>query len=244
MVLFSWRRLNPNYHIQLYNNEEMDLFVKQHVDDDFYQIYLNFPKSVMKSDFFRYLVLYEVGGIYSDMDTICREPADDWNDEKDNVNMIVGIEWFDKTSMQILQWTMAAKKKHPLMKLIIDEVMDYSRKRMMNGVEKDVVLSHEEVYNWTGPGIWSGTIMNYFKEVYNVEDWKEYFNMTKMDVRGRLVGDVYVLRRDGFNYFYGDEAKNVRVQHLFWGSWKNKHFLARLVSPIAERKELFFRCYT
>ena len=38
-----------------------------------------FPVKVMKTDFWRYAVLYEYGGIYADLDIEPKRPIEEWN---------------------------------------------------------------------------------------------------------------------------------------------------------------------
>lgn len=42
------------------------------------------PKSILKADFFRYLILFARGGVYTDIDTVSLKPIDEWisNNEK------------------------------------------------------------------------------------------------------------------------------------------------------------------
>ena len=65
------------HHVQewrfdLWGDRSFDFFIKKHWSDKMHwEILTNFPIQIVKLDIARYIIMYEMGGIYSDMDTFC-----------------------------------------------------------------------------------------------------------------------------------------------------------------------------
>tara|TARA_R110002012_G_scaffold263932_1_gene447173 strand:- start:1460 stop:2119 length:660 start_codon:yes stop_codon:yes gene_type:complete len=66
----SWEEYMPNLQRRLYLDDDIDTMVKQIVPH-YYSLYSQFNYFIEKIDFFRYVVLWEFGGIYADMDVEC-----------------------------------------------------------------------------------------------------------------------------------------------------------------------------
>ena len=66
------KKINKEFKYILWTDETMDIFVKKNYAN-FYKIYKSYKYDIQRCDVFRYLVLYKYGGIYLDMDIICKE---------------------------------------------------------------------------------------------------------------------------------------------------------------------------
>ena len=67
----SWKRLYPDFEYKFWTDEDIAKYIKKQplkYQDTFHTL----DKNIKKMDFFRYLILYEYGGIYVDMDFIAR----------------------------------------------------------------------------------------------------------------------------------------------------------------------------
>ena len=60
----SWKKLNPDYTVESYDNQRCEKFVREHYPQ--YEFVYNHLKSVRRFDFVRYLIVYHYGGIYAD----------------------------------------------------------------------------------------------------------------------------------------------------------------------------------
>ena len=74
-LMASWTRLNPGWEVRFYDDQMCREFVRTEFPE-YYQAYLALPKDVERSDFFRYLIVLHVGGVYADIDCECRAPLD------------------------------------------------------------------------------------------------------------------------------------------------------------------------
>ncbi|KAJ3074846.1 membrane-bound alpha-1,6- mannosyltransferase Initiation-specific [Quaeritorhiza haematococci] len=222
-AISTWLTKNPHFQHRLWTDVECDEFVKEKFPD-VWPAYNRLPKPVLKADFFRYLVVLGVGGVYSDIDTECLRPVDGWMDEFEGVRAVVGVEmdasdswnWWEviPRQLQFVQWTLAAVPDHPILQNVVSRILT----KITTSTNSD--LTSTSVMELTGPAIWTDTIYDYMKQ--NGHEWKEFRFMTE----ARMVNDTLILPITGFSpENYGMYARGVgdpqaRVRHLFYGSWK------------------------
>lgn len=117
-------------------------------------------------DFFRYLIIYQFGGIYADCDTLPLKSVEPLL----NTDFLAGIEenrmkhWLTfPASLGVTQYFFAAAPRHPLIKAAIDFIV--------NNAEM-----HTPTLEKTGPGLLSYLVLNQFKlPVRPVEDFGVFF---------------------------------------------------------------------
>ncbi|OAA54911.1 initiation-specific alpha-1,6-mannosyltransferase [Cordyceps fumosorosea ARSEF 2679] len=205
------------------------------------QAYEALPLPVLKADFFRYLILFARGGIYSDIDTFALQSADVWIPKaipRESVGMVIGIEadpdradWADWYSrrIQFCQWTIQSKPGHPILRETIARITNATLTLKANG-KLSSMHGSEGVVDLTGPAVWTDTIMDYFNDArffdMTASEGKiDFRNFTGMEVSKR-VGDVVVLPITGFSPGVGQMgAKDYDdpmafVKHDFEGTWK------------------------
>ncbi|KAJ3129936.1 hypothetical protein HK101_005164, partial [Irineochytrium annulatum] len=71
----SWRANNPSFRHILWTDAECDAFVREH-QPKYWESYDKLPSKVMRADFFRYLVVEKMGGVWADIDTECLRPIE------------------------------------------------------------------------------------------------------------------------------------------------------------------------
>jgi alpha 1,6-mannosyltransferase len=206
------------------------------------ETYHALPMPVLKADFFRYLILYARGGIYSDIDTYAIKSAIEWippQIPKETVGLVIGIEadpdrldWADWYSrrIQFCQWTIQAKPGHPVLRDIISRITNSTLTLKKAG--KLSGFKGNNVVDFTGPAIWTDVIMDYFNDerFFDMEHSKgkiDYRNFTGMETSKR-VGDVVVLPITSFSPGVGQMgAKDYDdpmafVKHDFEGKSSNE----------------------
>ncbi|KAF4986494.1 hypothetical protein FDECE_15921 [Fusarium decemcellulare] len=177
------------------------------------EAYRALPMPVLKADFFRYLILYARGGIYSDIDTYAIQSSVRWlpaQIPRETVGLIIGIEadpdrpdwaqWYSRR-IQFCQWTIQSKPGHPVLRDIITRVTKQTLNLKRQGkldsfIDRDVV-------EFTGPAVWTDAIMEYFNDerFFDLSVSKgtiDYKNFTGMETSKR-VGDVVVLPITSFS---------------------------------------------
>lgn len=210
---------------------------------DVLDAYKSLPLPVLRADFFRYLILYARGGIYSDIDTFALRSAIEWvptTIPRKSVGLVIGIEadpdredwaqWYSRR-IQFCQWTIQAKPGHPALREVISRITEETLKRKRDGTLLKTV--DKNVIEFTGPAVWTDVLFDYFndKKFFDIKatgavvDWR---NFTGMEVP-KKVGDVVVLPITGFSPGVRQmgakdyEDPQAMVRHDFEGTWKPEH---------------------
>jgi mannosyltransferase OCH1-like enzyme len=76
-VLDTWQKLNPNYLIKIYDDNECIKFLKKEYGQLYVDIFNYIKDGPVKADFWRICILYKKGGVYSDIDIEPLVPLDD-----------------------------------------------------------------------------------------------------------------------------------------------------------------------
>ena len=71
----SWKKYNPDYFYELWDDEDNREFIKAHYPD-FLKIFDRYDKPIKRADAIRYFYLYHYGGIYADLDFECLKNFD------------------------------------------------------------------------------------------------------------------------------------------------------------------------
>jgi hypothetical protein len=75
---WSWHELNPGLQTIIHDDAQAHECIKHLYGDEVSRIYAAFPLNVMRSDFWRYAILYAFGGIYADIDVQALRPLNMW----------------------------------------------------------------------------------------------------------------------------------------------------------------------
>lgn len=86
----SWKTLNPEWEYKYVSGKEREDFVLKNFGEEWHKIYLSYTAGVLKADLWRYMCLYINGGVYSDLDILCKKPIEYWLDTK--LNFVVSEE--------------------------------------------------------------------------------------------------------------------------------------------------------
>jgi len=72
------RLTNPRWQFHLVDDAKMDAFVKAHFHPFVHDAFVSIIPGVARADFWRYCVLYVLGGVYLDVDSRITRPLDAW----------------------------------------------------------------------------------------------------------------------------------------------------------------------
>ncbi|GJD11858.1 Initiation-specific alpha-1,6-mannosyltransferase [Galdieria sulphuraria] len=188
-------------------------------------LFLKLPKTILKVDLLRYLLLLHFGGVYSDIDTLCQKPVSDWTLGDENVSVIIGYEgglwefpgWEQETSekpfardVQLTTWTVASMPYHPL----IANMVHICIQKLVQMKTDD--LKTYDVMDFAGPGAWTDAVLEYISPFgYSGDD----IYATKVPLK---VQDIYILPAAGFDWNHNGDPKLACIRHLFVGSWKRR----------------------
>lgn len=143
------RERNPNYEYRFYSDEDIVEFIRNNYPSDILETYqmINPEYGPARADYFRYLLMYKVGGVYLDIKSNCDKSFDEIINEEDE---IILTHWKDRWGYDTLhndygeycQWVMMNVPGHPLLKRVINEVSQNIRSyTIQKGVGKFGVLA-------------------------------------------------------------------------------------------------------
>ncbi|GAA5974086.1 hypothetical protein JCM11641_003426 [Rhodosporidiobolus odoratus] len=157
--------------------------------------------AVLRSDFWRYLVLAVEGGVYADTDVTVLKPVEQWGEDVSwegkrppsylPPSLIFGVEadvgirhdWHDwwPRPLQISQWTMASARGHPVLLDTVRRVVEMS------------LLPEEtqpkSVMERTGPGPFTDAVLSYLFSSYR-KPWGSLRGLSPDGWRFRASRDV------------------------------------------------------
>lgn len=199
----SW--IDTGYDYRFYDDTRADNFMKT-LEDEFpgiYNIYDQLPIPVMKADLFRYCIVYRVGGIYADADTVLVDGK---------IDKLVGYDGFvcvAENKVHMCQWIFSAPKGCSLLKKVIDVIMN----KLLNLNISDAIRETTHyIHAITGPGAFTQAFREYLLENGETQDavnaWKADVCATEILSRNKMLVHPSSFHQD-------------TVRHLFSGSWEN-----------------------
>ena len=142
----SCKSKHADYQYILWTDETMDDFVKSSYPN-FYQTYISYKYNIQRCDAFRYMVLYAYGGIYLDMDIICKKKLDNL--------LTYDIVFVKSENIDIYtNWFLMSIPQHPFILYSIEQLSLTCNKYNFLG-------KHIHVYYSTGPLFLSNNINKY-----------------------------------------------------------------------------------
>lgn len=162
---------NPEYKYYYYNNDDIIDFIKGNYDNEVLRLYncINDCYGAAKSDFFRYLWIYRMGGVYLDIKSGLTKklsniikPFDEiilssWLNKqiiKYNFNKGYGEPHLNTGFGEFLQWNIISRKGHPFLKAVIDQVKLNIKLNNKKYIGKKLIL------HTTGPIVYTTEILN------------------------------------------------------------------------------------
>ena len=109
------QRLNPDYEMVLYDDEDMNNFIKLNFEENVYKCYLELNVGAAKADFWRYCILYKNGGVYLDIDSDILRPLDELIENSDQC-----IITREGNQGIFNNWIMIFQKSHPILLKVIE----------------------------------------------------------------------------------------------------------------------------
>lgn len=238
----TWITLNQKHRYEVMTKFSSESYVKEKFADkpEILETFLDLQDKMMRADLTKYLVLSGDGGVYCDLDTVLKQPIDNWipHEFREKANLVVGVEydvldggrWGDWTlDLQFASWAILAKPNH----MVFDIALESGVRRLKALAKEqsksvtDMKASYKEVLDSTGPALFTRSVFEGIQ--IQIEDpsftWKNISGMKEP----RLYGDVLILPINAFgsgqahsNSGSPDDA-DALVHHLFAGSWKADH---------------------
>lgn len=124
------KKENASWNYRIYDDKDCRHFVQEYYGGEILKTYDRFHPSygAARADLFRYLLMYEKGGVYLDIKSSCTKPLDliihedddyllsHWKDRSRGLHPSHGVD------QELQQWHIITAPKHPFLKAVISTV--------------------------------------------------------------------------------------------------------------------------
>jgi hypothetical protein len=162
----TWRNLNPTWEYRYHSAIDRAMTVRE-FDKTLYSYYL-FADKVTQSDIWRYVVLYQHGGFYTDMDSICEMPLDYSFERYDGKDFFCSPVFIFETSdpesgsLKAIEWVynsgIAAVKQSAVLKKLIDYIKRSYEEMQVLDIYNELEEMSEGGTRPNASVLWLGTI--------------------------------------------------------------------------------------
>jgi len=171
----SWKKNHPDWEYRLWTDKDVDLF--PWINRDLFDAVDN---PGMKSDIWRYEIIYRFGGVYVDCDMESRRPLDPMHSR---MEFYASYLLMEQDNYEIMGCHLLAA---PVLSIIMGDVVYALRKKTRKMDLRNV--SFDEVQQITGPLFWTNMIRDRVQNDGNprtVVFTPEYFHPTSCESHGK-----------------------------------------------------------
>jgi hypothetical protein len=163
----KFRSINPDLSFFLYRDEEIEKYMKEFWGGHpIYEIFQKAKYGPMKTDIFRYCIIFERGGFYFDINKACTAPVNTFCSEnstglisfENNDFMILlnkkGIEKLQFPTNTVLQWGFGFTKGHVIPGRVIENICEYYpffKGKVFENPKSGIIT-------FTGPGMFTKSV--------------------------------------------------------------------------------------
>jgi mannosyltransferase OCH1-like enzyme len=245
--LAQLKRNNPNYVVRCSDDMEIVSYVKQAWGPEMWSVFdaINPEYIVAKADLWRYLIIYDQGGVYLDDKSGPRKTFDQIIRDEDelilstwNMNCHLWTETHGHKDGEFLQWCIISRPRHPLIRAVICEVVH----RIITATDDQ--KGKNGVITITGPLAFTEAILNSMivgetdcRIMQHSFRGKIFFNAITKDAR--LTKHHHGMRESERNYRTLTSpvinSQTIRLLQTAVGEGGERHFALRLLSAFDRR---------
>lgn len=192
MLTSTWIDRNPKYIHRLVDDSDQLEFLQRHFDKKVVDAYSCLIPGAYKSALWRYCILYVVGGVYADIDTLCLGGMiDEILDETTEFAIAIDLAKAE-TDLQYLLFTgfMASVPKHPVLLECIN--------RIVSNVENQSEFGDRSWIEVCGPGVVGRALNVYlgraettpFKDMHRTVDGGGKIKLLRFEPKTEVVIDT------------------------------------------------------
>lgn len=214
----KFRNMNPEFSFHLFTKEDRDAYMKENWSySPISEIYERARFGQLRTDIFRYCLLFEKGGWYFDISKGAAAPLRNFiepdsqeiltfenNDMPSsmvpnlNAKKILGA----AAGKRIVQWGFGFSPKHPLLELHISRIVD----RWPQHANQIFANPKEAILEYTGPIAFTSSVW------YHIDNCQTTLNMQGIDFNGL---GIFSLKGAGARYWKSRNYRLVRDEPLF-----------------------------
>jgi mannosyltransferase OCH1-like enzyme len=203
----TWKKYHREWEYRVWNENDILSFIIEYFPE-YVDLYHSLHYNIQRLDAIRYLILYQIGGMYVDFDYECLENIEPLLDGKTccfAMEPDIHAKLFNK-EMVFSNALMASVPAHLFLKKIIRKV--FSKKIPYN----DTLDKREYVLNTTGPWM-LGELYNTFEDKNSIYLIPERFvsPFTKMEAKAIINGAK--------TEHLDEQLKEAYAVHYFLGTW-------------------------
>ena len=122
--ILSWRRNHPSWKYWLWTDIDLIMLVRKKFPQ-YQSLFDGYQTQIERVDVAKYMILYEYGGVFADLDMVSLKPIDQVL--QGNALVLAKEPWihsnlFDKMEMIVSNAIMASRPKHPFLKWILEHL--------------------------------------------------------------------------------------------------------------------------
>ena len=181
------KRISPKFKYIFYDDNDCEQFIKKHYDDNVYNAFksINDCYGAMKADFFRYCVLYTIGGVYLDIKSKLNVDLSTIIQPSDTCILDIprnNLEPWRTNKPTFEQWLLMFAPKHPyLMEMIQQMVYDITRRFEPTIAGYPVLTTKQKILHVTGPDAFTRAIRKSIRKLkvraHRSIDYNKYFQL-------------------------------------------------------------------
>lgn len=173
----------PTFEHRLYDDEDIYNFIKDNYDEETLRLYnmINPKLGMAKADFFRYLLIYKVGGFYFDIKSF---PSRDLSSWADNFKFITA-HWHGRYYNELLKyelgefqnWHIISEPGHPIIANVIRRMKENIKNYRYEPTQID---AKTDILDVTGPLCYSRAILevkDQYKDGYIEFDYDSHIGL-------------------------------------------------------------------
>ena len=199
--LKCFRYLNKNLNFRIYTDKDIYQYMEKYwSNSDIFNIFNNCILGPLKSDIFRYCILFDQGGYYFDISRGCEVPLTKLHNPEHQMILtyedtdcflppeVPSIYNLKRPFNHILQWGLAFEPKHVFLKLLLDEIISI----YPNFKNKNFENPKLAILNFTGPGMYTHVMRKYISK-YGMR------GISELDIKFNNHG-IFKLKGSQFRY--------------------------------------------
>lgn len=177
------KQICSNCEFIFYNNQDQDNFINTYFNQRIINAYyhINSCYGAMKCDFFRYCVLYVMGGIYIDIKSAFKVPIFRLIQKKDVCLLDIlrqGEPW-RKYHPTHEQWCLMFAPQHPYLLSMIQLMVSYIERQYIPRIRNYHLSTKDKILNLTGPDAFTRAIYRVVKKkqaaYHRIINYDHYF---------------------------------------------------------------------
>ena len=186
-IIKNNKKICPRYKFIFYDDQDCEQFIKTYFNERTYNAYmmLNNCYGAMKADFFRYCILYKIGGVYLDIKSKIKGSLGLIIKPDDSCILDISrndLEPWRKDNPTYEQWILIFEPKHPYLNEIIEQMVTNIENKYEPQIPGySILTSKQKILQLTGPDALTRAINTCIKNniiKHRNIDYNKYFTLS------------------------------------------------------------------